>query len=109
MKIEFVWPRDVAAQLRELKEILMATQAENQARIEALAGNINALGTGLRKVAAEIRHLKTAYEQGQELDWTPADAALSDTEAALADADALNDDLVDPETPAEGEEPAATE
>ena len=92
MKIEFVWPPDIVAQLRDIKETIMATQAENQARIDALAA-------GIRKVAAEIRHLKTAYEQGQELDFGAA-------EAALTDADALNDDLVDE---AEGEAPAATE
>lgn len=70
-------------------DAIMATQAENQAKIDALA-------TTLEKVVAEVKALKEAYDAGQVLDFTNA-------ERLVTEADEVNADVppVDPETPSE--------
>lgn len=76
-------------------DIIMATQAENQAKIDALVG-------GLEKVKEEVLDLKRRYDEGQTLDFSRA-------EALLGEVDQVNEDLVtptpEPEVP--GEEPTA--
>lgn len=59
-------------------DIIMATQAENQAKLDALA-------TGLEKVKTEVLDLKARYDAGQNLDF-------SRVEGLLADVDAVNED-----------------
>ena len=71
-------------------DAIMATQAENQAKIDALA-------TVAEKIKAEVLDLKARYDAGQALDF-------SRVEGLLTDVDAVNEDAVvppveEPETP----------
>lgn len=63
-------------------DAIMATQAENQAKIDAIA-------TVAEKIKAEVLDLKARYDAGQNLDFSRAEGLLSDV-------DAVNEDAVAP-------------
>ncbi len=69
----------VRSDIRELKEYAMATQAENQAKVDALSVTVG-------KVLTEVLDLKARYDAGQTLDF-------SAVEGLLGQADAVNEDL----------------
>ena len=72
-------------------DAIMATQAENQAKLDALA-------TGLEKVKTEVLDLKARYDAGQNLDF-------SRVETLLGEVDQVNEDAAVP--PVEPENPEA--
>lgn len=77
------WKRFENKLFREIEKLgvlIVATAQENQAKIDALAAVAN-------KVKEEVQNLKLAYDAGQDLDFT-------EIEAALGQADAINEDAV---------------
>lgn len=60
-------------------DLIMATQAENQAKIDALA-------TVAEKIKAEVLDLKARYDAGQSLDFSRVEGLLSDVDDVNEDA-----------------------
>lgn len=88
--------RSITGQLKELKEIIMATREENQANIDALTAQAE---KGKQEILDQVAKLEEAAAAGQELDFTALRAAVQGI-------DDLNPDAVtEPETPAEPELP----
>lgn len=65
--------------LYRLRSLIVATQAENQAKLDALA----ALG---QKIKAEVQALKDAANAGQTLDFSGVDQVLGEVDAINEDA-----------------------
>ncbi len=74
-------------------DIIMATQADNQAKIDALADTAE-------KIKAEVLDLKARYDAGQDLDFSRVQGLLSDV-------DAVNEDAVVPPVEPTPENPEA--
>lgn len=78
----------IIQQIEVLGELIVATAAENQAKIDAIA-------VVAEKVKTEVVALRQAYDAGQELDF-------SRVEAVLGELDSVNPDAPVEESPADG-------
>ncbi|OZC62375.1 hypothetical protein CH267_02220 [Rhodococcus sp. 06-621-2] len=103
-----------AAEIITNQEAIMATQAENQRRIDALGEQLDAAAATQAKAHGEILTAiddlrRQAAEAGQELDFTKAEAAAGTLSEGAKELDDLNEDkpAVEP-TPEPDVEPDTT-
>lgn len=90
-------------QLNERMVTMEASQAQNQASIDAETAQVQALGPKLDAIRVEVDALKNAQSQGQALDFSGLDAAV---QAVGGQVDADQQDAAAVSAPAPTSDPA---